>query len=184
MLERLGASEVLAIEANTRAYLKCLITKEIVGLSKVRFWCGDFVEFLRDSDCPQFDVCVASGVLYHMRNPVELISLLARRCKSHLFLWTHYYDAEAVVRRNWQRRFPHLESAEHEGFRHTLYRQEYGAAIQQSVFCGGTAEQRNWLSRDDIIQCLQHFGFSNLRIQFDEYDHPNGPSLALVADRR
>src|SRR5690349_6333313 len=37
MLERQGATSVLAIEANVRAYLKCLITKELLGLKKVTF---------------------------------------------------------------------------------------------------------------------------------------------------
>ena len=47
MLEQGGAASVVAIEANTRAYLKCLITKELLGLKRARFLCGNFVAFLQ-----------------------------------------------------------------------------------------------------------------------------------------
>jgi hypothetical protein len=71
MLERLGAKSVVAVEANARAYLKCLIVKELLGLERAQFLYGDFLEYLRQTS-PKFDVCIASGVLYHMREPIEL----------------------------------------------------------------------------------------------------------------
>jgi len=62
LLERLGAAEIVGIEANTRAYLRCLVVKEILGLGRARFLCGEFVSYLRTSD-RRFDLAVASGVL-------------------------------------------------------------------------------------------------------------------------
>ena len=38
-----------------------------------------------------FDICFASGVLYHMRNPAELIALIAR-ATDRVLLWTHYME--------------------------------------------------------------------------------------------
>jgi len=184
MLEQMGAESVTAIEANTRAYLKCLITKEILGLRRVRFLCGDFVEYLRSGDCPQFDIGLASGVLYHMVNPVELIGLLAAHCTAHLLLWTHFYDDAWATRRNLRDKFPFSQPAEYSGFRHTLYRQQYGYAVQWSGFCGGSRPHSNWMERDEIVACLKYFDFANVRIGFDDYDHPNGPSFALVASRQ
>lgn len=46
MLEKRAANSILAIEANTRAYLKCLIVKEILNLERSRFLPGDFVKYL------------------------------------------------------------------------------------------------------------------------------------------
>src|SRR5690349_16731792 len=43
MLEQMGAAEVIAVEANTRAYLKCLTLKELTGMTRVRFLCGDSI---------------------------------------------------------------------------------------------------------------------------------------------
>ena len=84
MLEQLGAAEIVAIEANSHTYLKCLITKELTCLRKARFLLGDFVEYLRHT-CETFDLILASGVLYHMSNPVELISLISRRADRFYF---------------------------------------------------------------------------------------------------
>lgn len=182
MLERLGAAEIVAIEANTRAYLKCLIVKELLALKRARFLCGDFVEYLRGEDrC--FEAAIASGVLYHMRNPVELLALLAAKC-DRLFLWTHYYDAQVIHRQpHLAVKFPGETAAEQHGFRHTLYRYEYQASLEWKGFCGGSAEFSNWLSREDILSCLRHFGFTDLRIGFDDPNHPNGPAFAVAAIR-
>jgi hypothetical protein len=73
--------------------------------------------------------------------------------------------------------------AEYAGFQHTLYRQEYQKALEWDGFCGGTAAISNWLNRDDLVRCLRHFGFSNLRFNFDDPSHPNGPALAIIAAR-
>jgi Protein of unknown function (DUF1698) len=180
MFERLGAREVIAIEANTRAYLKCLIIKELLDLRRVRFLCGDFLEYLR-TDGTDFDLVFASGVLYHMRNPAELIALMAQRCRQHLFLWTHYYVPSLSA--SHLRRFT-TSDGEHAGFRHTLYRQKYGSTAYIRGFCGGSAPFCCWMSRDDILRCLDYFGFNDIRIGFDQPDHPNGPAFAVTATRR
>src|SRR5437764_6675578 len=60
-LERLGASSIISIEANAESFLKCLITKEILGLLRTQFLFGDFVEYLRTTD-ERFDMVLCSGV--------------------------------------------------------------------------------------------------------------------------
>ncbi len=183
MLERGGAAEVVAVEANTRAFLKCLIVKELFGLSRSRFLCGDFVEYLR-SEGSSFDVCVASGVLYHMREPAELIALLADRCRDWLLLWTHYYDpAVMVTRPDIAHKFPRSTTAETRGFRHSLHRYEYGGSLDWKGFCGGSARYSNWMEREDIPSCLEYFGFGDVRTRV-EPNHPNGPAFSLLARRR
>jgi hypothetical protein len=184
MLERFGAKDVIAIEANKRAYLKCLIVKELLQMQRVRFLCGDFVDYLR-ADGPSFSICVASGVLYHMRNPAELIALLARRCTRHLLLWSHYYDHDTITGNpNLACKFPQQATAEHEGFAHTLYRYEYQAALNWRGFCGGSAAASNWMNRADLLRCLEYFGFTNFRFNYDDPHHPNGPAFTILADRR
>lgn len=181
MLERAGAASIVAIEANSRAYLKCLVTKEIVQLNQTRFLCGDFMEYLQDDSCPHYDICLASGVLYHLLNPVELIRLLAQRQTKHVLLWTHYYDGEYVRKKGLRRRFPSSHSSDCGGFAHTLHRQEYGIGTRLLGFCGGGAAYSHWITRDNLIGCLQHFGYKNVRINFDHHDHPNGPAIAIAA---
>lgn len=182
MMSRAGA-HVLAIEAQSRAYLKCLIAKELLGMDRVRFELGDFMEYLRTTEST-FDVCVASGVLYHMRNPVETIALTARVAQV-LVLWTHYYDAETLAKGpDFPGRFPSQELFNYEGFEHTLYRHEYGAALSAQGFCGGSAPHSAWMSREEILNALENFGWKVVAIAFETKDHPNGPALALVAEKR
>jgi hypothetical protein len=184
MLERGGARSIVAVEGNVRAYLKCLTIKELLGLTTPRFLCGDFVEYLRGPG-PSFDLCVASGVLYHMRNPAELIALLAARCTQHVFLWTHYYD-EPVIGSTLalSAKFSGSSQAEHQGFEHALFHYEYQAALDWSGFCGGSAPSSRWMTRADILRCLDHFGFCDIRTGHEQPDHPNGPSFAVVARKR
>ena len=93
MLAKAGA-RVTAIESNSHAYLRCLVAKELVG-STARFLYGDFQLYLEDARRrgEHFDLVIASGVLYHMDQPLELLEVLGD-VSSRLFLWTHHFDPE------------------------------------------------------------------------------------------
>jgi hypothetical protein len=181
MLEKLGAGSVLSIEANTRAYLKCLITKEVLDLKRVKFLCGNFIEYLRNTS-NQYDLCIASGVLYHMENPVELIELVSK-VAPRVMLWTHYYDRQIVSQGATANQFTGSKHMEHKGFSCTLYTYEYQKALDWKGFCGGVNSFSHWLSREDIIACLGFFGYQ-VTATADVPEHPHGPCLALVAERR
>lgn len=155
-----------------------------MGLKRCQFLCGDFVEYLRENP-GNFDVCIASGVLYHMINPAELISLVAQ-VSNVVFMWTHYYDPAMF------QIHPYLIpgfseegiSSEYEGFRHTLYRKEYqDNQLNSGGFCGGNNPFAHWMSREDILLCLQYFGFRDIAINFELPDHPHGSCFCVVAKK-
>lgn len=179
MLERAGVESILAIEANTRAYLKCLIIKEVLNLNRSKFLLGDFVEYLRESN-ERYDFCLASGVLYHMLNPVELIQLISK-VSDIVFLWTHYYD-QGVIQSdpNLAIKFSQIMNSENGGFKHTLYKYSYLDALNWPGFCGGSAPYSFWLPKEEILSCLRHFGFRDLRVGFDNLKHQNGPSFCVL----
>lgn len=180
MLQHAGAAEVVAIEANTRAYLKCLIAKEILGLDRVRFLCGDFVPYFDQTD-EQFDLIFASGVLYHMRDPISLIRQLSRHT-SRVYMWTQYYDKAIMDSKpHLKVRYPSHQRAECDGFRYTQHRQDYQNSLSVAGYCGGNAEYSVWLSREDLLGGLRHFGFTDIRIANEMLDHPHGPCFDLVA---
>jgi hypothetical protein len=74
MLQRMNAKKIVSIEANTRAFLKCLCIKEIFNLDCVKFKLGDFIQFLEKTNS-KFDLVFASGVLYHMLEPITEFSI-------------------------------------------------------------------------------------------------------------
>jgi hypothetical protein len=180
MLHRAGAESVLAVESNQRAFLRCLVVKELYGLDRARFQYGDFLEYLRRTD-DHFDVCFASGVLYHLLDPVEFIDLISRRA-DRLFLWTHYFDPRGTSARFQQRGLESVPSS-HGGFAHTLHRRKYGYSLRAAGFCGGSNKTSSWLTRDDLMDALTRFGWTDVEVGFESLDHSNGSSLALVARR-
>jgi hypothetical protein len=182
MLERCGATHITAIEASPRAFLKCLVYKEVTGLKRARFFCGDFTEHLRYTAL-SYDVCVGSGVLYHMKAPIELISLIAKRCR-RVYLWTHYFDRDRIAAQGrLDTYFADPVPNEWGGYRHTLYPHRYLALRYNKDFRGGPEAFSYWLSREDILGALRYFGFDDVRVAHEELDHRDGPSFSLVAQR-
>lgn len=177
-----GGASVTAIEAQARAYLKCLVAKELLGMTQARFLLGDFMEYLR-AQPEHVDICFASGVLYHMRNPVETIALMAA-VADQLYLWTHVYDAEIIHASRRRNRYRRSVPASYRGFKHTLHHFDYARSLSGKGFCGGSAAYSNWLSRADLLAALDRFGWEVGEIAFDTPEHLHGPALALVASRR
>lgn len=93
ILSQAGA-DVVGIEANSLAYVKSLIAKELLQIN-ASFVYGDFMGYLEIGK--KFHLVVASGVLYHMINPVELLYKISK-CTKRIYLWTHYFDPNAT---NW-----------------------------------------------------------------------------------
>ena len=108
--------------------------KELYSLDRVHFLYGDCSEYLRTGG-RQFDLCVANGILYHMQNPVELISLLAR-ASSRLLICTHYYSDDVIKKSPIAHKFPSAAPHVFNGFRHTLYRYGYETARDFIAFSG------------------------------------------------
>ncbi len=182
MLEKMGVQSILSIESNTRAYLKCLISKEIFNLSRTHFILGDFIPYLQQTQ-DHYDFCLASGVLYHMKNPVELIALIAK-CADSVMFFTHYYQADIIENDPKHKgQFTGSEQLEYQGFKHVVYKQNYREALGWLSFCGGNDQFSMWMSKSDILACLEYFGFSDIRIGFDSPQHPNGPCFCITARR-
>jgi len=181
MAQQAGAARVTAVEANTTAFLKCLVAKELLDLHRCSFLCGDVLEYMAASS-ETFDVCIACGILYHSAEPVRMLELISARSK-RLVMWTHVYDPVALERRHLARRLGPSEELEHGGYRHSVHRHRYGVDRKLAGFYGGTQSYSNWLPREELIRALEHFGWTSIEIGFDEPRHLNGPALALSAVR-
>ena len=173
LLERLGASSIIAVESNVEAWLKCLIVKNLLNLDKSKFVVGDAAKYLEQSS-DNFDIVMCSGVLYHLSDPLALVENICARTNK-CFVWTHYYDQE---------RHPvNFEKVEIErsGLKTTYWSHDYGNTSHQ--FWGGIGSNACWMQKADILQAFRHFGLENIAIVNDFYDHPNGPSFTFAASR-
>lgn len=173
-LERLGAARITAVEANSEAFLKCLIVKNIARLDRSTFLLGDATGYLA-APGPRHDLIFACGILYHMQDPVELIRLAAAR-SDRLFLWTHYY-ADVP-------RLKHLRPRTYRG--HGLSVPTYEMTYRNSglgTFWGGNRASTNWLELPTILAVLAHFGLTETVVIADDHDHLYGPNVTLAASR-
>ena len=182
MLHQLKAERIDAVEANTRAFLKCHIVKEILSADRVHLMLGDFVEYLRATS-ESYDWVVASGVLYHMKDPLELLDLISIRA-TRILLWTHYYDAHAIESsERLAGKFGSPELVVRNGVDVQTARYEYQDALNWSGFCGGSAEFSRWITKDSLIEYLGLLGYNEIVIGEDNKDHPNGPAILLCAHK-
>lgn len=183
MLEQRKPAIIHAIEANRLSFLRCLVVKELLDLRVARFFLGNFVEWL-DVRPDRYDLIVASGVLYHMTDPTQLLELMARRGDS-LFLWTHYMSDAAMPLGDPRRDVfvGEPEIIERHGLSLKLYRRSYWGAWKNKSFCGGMHDMHYWLEREDILALLRALGFDDIRIADDQPNHVNGPSFSIFARR-
>ncbi len=85
MMHNGGADSIVAVEANSRSYLKSLCIKEIFDLHRARFVYADAAAYMAQEQ-GEYDLCVASGILYHMTKPVEFLEDIARMSQTALHL--------------------------------------------------------------------------------------------------
>jgi hypothetical protein len=146
----------------------------------VKFLLGDFEKYL-ETDESKYDMVFASGVLYHMADPIGLLEKIAK-VTTRLFIWTHYYDHEIIRNsRTFRRKFGALQELTHKNETYNYATQFYKNALGWAGFCGGLNPTSTWLTRDSILRALDKFGFNSIEIGFDEPHHQNGPSFAICA---
>lgn len=150
-LAKLGAESVVSIEANSNAYLRCLVMKEILQYRSTLLL-GDALKYLQEVD-RRYDLIFCSGILYHMENPYELIKAMARRT-DRIFLWTHYFDPEFPKGPNLRPR-----KVDCDGIELVFYEHQYGVDLDNEPFWGGNRNTAAWLSKDSIGMLFHRFGY-------------------------
>jgi len=181
MMANAGAESITSIEANSNAFLKCLLVQNALKF-KADFLYGDFRPYLDECE-RRFDFLLASGVLYHMTDPIKVIESMANVSDS-LGIWTHYYDASAPGYK--ERQKPYCEEAPtittFRGKTMTTHKRHYEADLDSKNFLGGSAPYSRWMTKDTLIAALEAMDMK-VTIGTDHPDHPNGPCVLLFATR-
>ncbi|EPS1221710.1 class I SAM-dependent methyltransferase [Burkholderia cenocepacia] len=183
MLSKARASHITSIESNSKAFLKCLIVQNALKFD-ADFLFGDFRKTLAQHS-KKYDVVLASGVLYHMADPIGLLSDMAATADS-ICLWTQYYDAAIVDThpKASQRIDASATFVDFHGKRIELHRHNYLTDdLSSETFAGGTSPYSNWMTRDGIVDVLESLGM-RVVVGRDDRDHPAGPAITLFATRK
>lgn len=181
---QLGAAPITAVEGNSTNYLKCLVVKETLGIN-ASFLHGDIRLFLEQTE-QRFDICWASGVLYHQVEPLALLSAIARVCP-RVFIWTHFFDDRISSNPESYPNFDPKRDVEKGlgGFRCMHYCRSYlfRKGQRPASFSGGYDNFAYWLRKDDILGFLDQLGFANVTIRGVSMEHPAGPTISLLASK-
>lgn len=183
MLNKHRPATIDAIEANKGCFLRCLVTKEVLGVDRAKFYLGDALRWLQETKT-HYDLAVASGVLYHMSDPGHFLSQIASRC-DQLFIWTHYFDDNTMPQSDSRRQAftGKVETRTFAGVSVTYFERGYFNANTNANFCGGMKDRHYWMRRDDIISLLSALGFEDIEIGQDDPTHGGGPCFSLFAKR-
>jgi hypothetical protein len=177
MLEAEGAS-VDAIEPNGLAFMRCLITKEILGLTRSTFWLGDVMRTLEDWE-QRYDLIVLSRALGHLRDPLHFLELAAKRADA-IYIWTRLITES-----------PPSDPRPVGGFQSAANHSCYGVDVRvyenagargDDALADGNDNERLWLNRDDLLKALDALGFVDVRLRRDE-PNPGRPMLSILARR-
>jgi len=182
-LEQQNPAFIHAIEANKLSFLRCLIAKEILGMSKAKFFIGDLMQWLHNTEV-HYDLIVASGVLYHMQDPLLMLELMGKHTNA-FYLWTHYMSDAAMPQDDPRRGalIGDIEVHDFHGLPVRLSKRSYYGAWRDKSFCGGVHDIHRWIEKDDLVAAIRALGFTDVRIAHDEPDHRNGPAFSVFARR-
>ena len=164
---------ITAIEANQLCWLKCLITKEVVDLKKTKYLLGDFIEFLKDTE-KGYDLILALGVLYHMKNPLELLQCIAEATE-RVVIWTQFADTDK--QKDWQKITVKYKDLKIDG-----YVNDYGSGNSLSKFIGGLDNYSVWMTKEDILTTLKFCGFTSIEVG-NVSENKFGGEITLVATK-
>lgn len=181
MLLRSGAASVLAIESSKQAYLRCLITKELLKLEKAEFLLGNFVPWLATTR-QTFDVVWATGVLDLVLDPLGVLDCIALRTnKVHIF--THFIPDEGPGHADWAKAIVEVQERQHRGRMISHFMRSYPEASTTPRYSGGLYSTGAWLRKADILEELYCLGYKRIETAFESTHLDNGPSIAITAIR-
>lgn len=173
MMHNFGTSKITSLEGRLSNYIKCCIIKNIYELNNTKF----YLEDLRSCDLKKygsFDVCLCSGILYHLLEPQELVAKISE-VSPRILINSH------VATEN----FPISEMSEvfwKENKYRTKTMEEGNIETEPAM---GLQRFSRWLYRDDLIKLLYDVGYHKVNVLNDWIGGgPNkAPAITIYAEK-
>ena len=168
MLQTLGAKEIVAIEGRKENFLKSLIVKNAFNLDKCKFLYGDVSKTL-GSFFGHFDLCLALGIFYHLKDPISIIYRIGE-ITDRLFAWTHFSTRD----------YPqgNLIKIKYNG---KVYRGKYVSENAED-YLSGLHKDSFWIFEDDLLSLIYDAGFKETEV-IQKEDHEHGPAITFLAQK-
>ena len=171
MLHNFGAKRIVALEGRLQNYIKCCVIKNLYELDNCKF----YLEDLRKVDLKKFgsfNVCVCSGILYHLPQPQELLAGIAQ-ISPRILINTYYATndfprGKKVSRVELNGRKYNGKTSDEGRFK---FRDNPGAGLQRRSF---------WFFKDDLITLLKDLGHTNVQV-LREWTGKASPTPPLAA---
>jgi len=158
---RLGAKESVGIEAREVSWLRCELVRKLARLQNLKFVRGDvMVELARWPS--SFDVVFASGILYHVTDPHQLLSDIFAACRGAVLIDTHVARREAPS---------HVCSEEivsrtfgGKSYQGRLFPEVSDTARESQLWAAwGPNNTSFWLLEDELLTMMRAIGFHEIQ---------------------
>lgn len=148
--------------------------KEAFQLTKAKFIFGDFCKYVEDYCEENFDIVSAAGVLYHQKNPAQLIYNLAR-ITDNVFVWAQVANDNQPSKIH--------SSVEANGSEYFGKINNYGGGrLMSESYCGGLNNEAFWMFGEDMLRCFKDAGFINI-VKKEAAPTSNGDCLLFTASK-
>lgn len=158
----LGATKVLGVEARESFVQEALEQKASGSCTRADFILGD-ARTIDEAGLGPFDICLCSGLLYHMQDPVDLLARIGK-ISSHLVLETHvalpiwldpFVGAKYRCNLQWQ-----IVTREFGGEKYQGRRNIFPTSVDMGTTSGSVdSHETFWLTIDSLKKALKNVGF-------------------------
>ena len=165
----LQGAKVTGVEGRALNVKKCEFVKSVLGLRNVRFVQDDAMHVTR-ARYGSFDVVLAAGLIYHLRDPFTFLENVAGLCSGFTVIdtLTALEDQPESICEGWRPELSELMDFSHRGrtYGGRLFREFEDHAPTTAKELSPTASLDNelsiWLTEEALVQLLHDVGFEQV----------------------
>ena len=163
----LQGANVVGVDGKLLNVRKCEFVRSVLGVDRARFVRADAMTLTRES-VGAFDVVLALGLLYHLRDPYSFLANVAGLCDGFVVIDTHiaFEDQPRTIKGNWAPELSDMRTFAFGGHQYEgrLFREFPEDTPQITKDLSPTASLDNdlsvWLTEPSLVRMLHDVGFA------------------------